>query len=109
MRVDNFPGSAGCPQNPGSELTQTWGVMIRVPRVLWSSLPARFLVDFWHSPRAAVRRYAKRRTWPTSSELDKMNPDEFEAYMRSIGMVAVPIETGNQSDAGTRDLLTRIP
>lgn len=31
-------------------------------RDVLTSTPARFTVDFWHDPRAAIRRYSKRRT-----------------------------------------------
>ena len=64
---------------------------MKVSRFLSASLPMRFLADFWRNPNAAVRRYSKRRTWPTSEDIERMTPVEFESYMRSIGMVALPI------------------
>ena len=83
-------------------------VIRNLVRSLASSLPIRFLSDFWYSPRAAVRRYSKRRTWPTSDELDRMSPDQFEAHMRSIGMLSAPPEAG-ELDESSRRVLTGIP
>lgn len=48
--------------------------------------PVRFLVDFYYSPLAAIRRYSKRRTWPTPKQFAAMSQEEFVAYLESIGM-----------------------
>ena len=44
----------------------------------------RFVLDFWLAPRTALRRYRRRRTWPNANELDRMSPEQFERYMRTV-------------------------
>ncbi len=34
-----------------------------------------------------MRRYSKKRTWPTSDELERMSPEQFETHMRAHDMV----------------------
>lgn len=91
-----------------ASVTDNRNVLVRVVRSLASSLPIRFLGDFWFSPRATWRRYSKRRTWPTSDELDQMAPPQFEAYMRSLNMVAMPVDAEGDVDAGSSDLLSGV-
>jgi len=53
-------------------------------RFLLGFTVVRFVIDFWESPPAAVRRYARRRSWPSKQERAAMGPAQFSDYVRSL-------------------------
>lgn len=107
--VDKSVGRERCQQDRRTPVAQDGRVRMRVAHAVLSSFPVRFLTDFWRSPQAALHRYSRRGTWPNRDELEAMNPNEFEAHMRSIGMVALPVDEGDQADADSPEVLARVP
>lgn len=44
--------------------------------------------DFWRDPRAAIRDWSTRRTWPGRNELARMEPAALNDYLASVGIEA---------------------